>query len=936
MPDLQLGRMAFYKLDGDAGNAVVANVSYGGDGVISGGAILGPTSRITLPTVDPLIDYTISAWVKPTDWGTYVQLVYSQPDSPVRNSHIKGMFIRGADDKSIQVWTSRAGDGNITEHRFSHSDILWNPTNYPSNTWTHLLCTVNAQEVRLYRNGVETAQGPIPTGPDGNGALFEADGPLRIGEGIGTVYAGFYQYNGKVDDIGVWNRTLEADEITALYNGGAGWNPAPEPAIEKFEDYAAGQDMQGLSGGSGWAGNWDIDQPTGFGGASVNGKIDDTASFDGIKSASFQNLPGGIARSARRFSDMDTGSVYFTVNVRNFSATESGYPLVFLREGPSAWPSGLNTKVVVFIARSGGVNGVFAYTSDANGRGDNAEGPVYFRQLASGLVANKWYTIEVQLDAVNQPGKFRLRVKTDGVWGSYSAWDYCFQRMTGHVVNHFATQIYGDPTVKFNIDSVGVFSENPVEPLDDAPPVITLNGSATVEVIQDDAYTEEGAVALDNVDGEFAATVGGDTVDTATPGTYVVTYDATDAAGNDAVQVTRTVTVIAAGPTPGTETFSVCLPYSKFLAAQASKFLDLGTWKPGVTINKIVMRKITEFNKNYQHVQLGLRKKVKTDVNANLPATFGHSQRATSAPSHAVSSLTFPVTINAGENLTMLNISVRRNSDSEDVSGVRATLDGVAMPYLVGSDSDGLKQGNGGVRTLYLRDKAPGTYNIVVTADQPTSIVCTVMMFKNASAFGPVLNSYYFHATIGLVNSAPIGPNDIVMGVVSGDLRDFRTHMNGANVVNGGSNAYGMDWNDVFSNTISTLNVDASQQVVMSNDEPVSFQIYAVPIYGSTAKVKAYEIRELIDLNKRNPNESVTADNNKNISRWDPDFTINVGEDATTDDLVVYVNQADTIKDESKMKTFAGIPFAPTAGKVCIEFSVFNPDTTTTAFVPTA
>jgi hypothetical protein len=82
--------------------------------------------------------------------------------------------------------------------------------------------------------------------------------------------------------------------------------------------------------------------------------------------------------------------------------------------------------------------------------------------------------------------------------------------------------------------------------IDTDPPFITLGGSATVTLAFGAVYTEEGATAADVAD---TVTVGGDTVNTGVVGTYTVTYDATDAAGNHAVQVTRTVTVDPA-PTP--------------------------------------------------------------------------------------------------------------------------------------------------------------------------------------------------------------------------------------------------------------------------------------------------------------------------------------------------------------------------------------------------
>lgn len=78
---------------------------------------------------------------------------------------------------------------------------------------------------------------------------------------------------------------------------------------------------------------------------------------------------------------------------------------------------------------------------------------------------------------------------------------------------------------------------------DTTPPVITLNGDSeiTLECGVDD-YTEEGAAASDICDPGVSVVISG-TVDTHTPGTYMVTYNATDASGNNATPVDRTVIV---------------------------------------------------------------------------------------------------------------------------------------------------------------------------------------------------------------------------------------------------------------------------------------------------------------------------------------------------------------------------------------------------------
>jgi len=76
---------------------------------------------------------------------------------------------------------------------------------------------------------------------------------------------------------------------------------------------------------------------------------------------------------------------------------------------------------------------------------------------------------------------------------------------------------------------------------DTTAPLITLNG-ITPEIEIGGSYTELGATAADVVDGKFPAIPSG-AVDTNTAGSYIITYAAADSAGNNAIEVTRTVIV---------------------------------------------------------------------------------------------------------------------------------------------------------------------------------------------------------------------------------------------------------------------------------------------------------------------------------------------------------------------------------------------------------
>ena len=81
-------------------------------------------------------------------------------------------------------------------------------------------------------------------------------------------------------------------------------------------------------------------------------------------------------------------------------------------------------------------------------------------------------------------------------------------------------------------------------PPDSTPPVITLLGETAMTWECGTAFSDPGATASDDTDGDISANIAvTGTVDITSPGDYVLTYNVSDAAGNAAEPVTRTVTV---------------------------------------------------------------------------------------------------------------------------------------------------------------------------------------------------------------------------------------------------------------------------------------------------------------------------------------------------------------------------------------------------------
>ena len=110
------------------------------------------------------------------------------------------------------------------------------------------------------------------------------------------------------------------------------------------------------------------------------------------------------------------------------------------------------------------------------------------------------------------------------------------------------TSTVGTFTITYDVtDSAGNAATTvtrTVNVTDQTAPVITLNGAGTITVAQGSTFTDPGVTITDNVDTGLTATVTG-TVDTSTVGTYTLSYDVTDSAGNTATTVTLTVNVTA-------------------------------------------------------------------------------------------------------------------------------------------------------------------------------------------------------------------------------------------------------------------------------------------------------------------------------------------------------------------------------------------------------
>ncbi len=200
---------------------------------------------------------------------------------------------------------------------------------------------------------------------------------------------------------------------------------------------------------------------------------------------------------------------------------------------------------------SGSGGGYSDHTSISTDLTKGASATVTITPKWTGTVYSEGYSVWIDY---NQDGDFtdageqvwtKAASKTTPVSGTFTV---PIGAATGNTRMRVSMKYNGIPTSceAFSYGEVEDYTVNLVAGVTDTTaPVITLTGAATVNLTVGDTYTEQGATATDNVDGNLTSSIvtGGDTVNTAVAGTYVVTYNVSDAAGNAATQVTRTVNV---------------------------------------------------------------------------------------------------------------------------------------------------------------------------------------------------------------------------------------------------------------------------------------------------------------------------------------------------------------------------------------------------------
>lgn len=146
------------------------------------------------------VDYvTLSAWIYVDEYKDD-QRIISREYGTGNPYNIYSLLISGSEDKHLQFRIARDGIGL--------RDIITDDAEIPLSTWTHVAATYNGSAAVLYVNGdLVVADYNLP------GVIMNDDNPVLIG--ASEFYSRYF--NGKIDEVKLWDIALTEEQISAEY-----------------------------------------------------------------------------------------------------------------------------------------------------------------------------------------------------------------------------------------------------------------------------------------------------------------------------------------------------------------------------------------------------------------------------------------------------------------------------------------------------------------------------------------------------------------------------------------------------------------------------------------------------------------------------------------------------------------------------------------------
>ena len=218
--NVSAGLVAYWAFDEGSGTTAIDSSGNGHDGTLLGdpewvAGMIG-SGALSFDGSDGLVDVghdeslsitdelTITVWVKVSDLGTYYFLVCKQPSGTAGDNYPGNYEFRIQANTGILEFGHQEAEGE--QYTFYTSE-----TSITAEQWYHVAVVVTKGElVEFYIDGVPAGNAEQLT----NFGVLN-DEPVRIG----GRKDGYSFFNGILDDVRLYDRTLSAVQIQKLYNG---------------------------------------------------------------------------------------------------------------------------------------------------------------------------------------------------------------------------------------------------------------------------------------------------------------------------------------------------------------------------------------------------------------------------------------------------------------------------------------------------------------------------------------------------------------------------------------------------------------------------------------------------------------------------------------------------------------------------------------------
>ncbi len=208
--------IAQYKFNGDfkdasgKGNDGIkeGDVAFADDAVMGKCAVFngGFVNVKSIPELNLGEEFTISLWVKVDTANKVYPMISKLTDNGYYN--IYNFFTRST--YGIEADISTTGGPGMVLKDGPFTDL------HLDDGWSHLVLTRDGPTVYAYHNGAQIAKRDFYSKDE---KMQSSTGNMRIGNGSDVNQKNLL-FKGRMDDLRVYNRTLSAQEISGLYNGG--------------------------------------------------------------------------------------------------------------------------------------------------------------------------------------------------------------------------------------------------------------------------------------------------------------------------------------------------------------------------------------------------------------------------------------------------------------------------------------------------------------------------------------------------------------------------------------------------------------------------------------------------------------------------------------------------------------------------------------------